>query len=264
MQDVDLALPQNLDQPFLPEEMERRISAGEAGVMHAFSQEMSEEGLERVADFYAHMTLTNLTGLEALIAMEQMALAELLAIWGRGVLPLSQTFAHQTTPNGELVFRLAGDPAAQQGDWRERFDALDELILRLAGTTGSAQTFRNGQRIGELRGILARTADREGRRLDAQVVAVDGEPLANRVEGRAERALRILDGHIEAGFNQADLWVQVARLEEVVLELLGFTPLRRSFEVAPDPVRAEAPLEVIAGEVIDQEEAVLTEEEDVS
>ncbi len=247
IQDVDLALPQNIEQPFLPEEMERRISGGQAGLMHAVSQEMSQEGLERVGDFFVHMMLTNLTGLEALIAMEQMALAELLALWGGGVLPLSQNFAHQTTPNGELVFRLTGDPAAEPGNWQERFHALDELILRLVGTTGAAQTFRNGQRIGELRDILARTADREGRRIEAQVVAVDGKPIASRVEGRAERALRILDGHIEAGFNQADLWVQVARLEEVVLELLGFTPLRRSFEVAPDPVRAEAPLEVIAG-----------------
>lgn len=241
-QDVDLELPQNLDRPLSPEELERRISCGKAAVIHVFSQEMSEKGLERAVDLYADIELAGLTGLGALHALEEMALAELFAIWGGDMLSLSKTFEHEITPTGELVFRMGGEPAAEQDDWQARFDVLDEVMLRLVGTTGSAQTFMHGRRIGELRDILAGFAFNEDRRSETRSVTVGGEAPADLMEGKAEKALRILDNHIAAGFNQAALWVKVAKLEEVVLERIGFTPLKRSFTVVPVP--AEVPAEL--------------------
>lgn len=242
-QDVDRGLPENLDQPLSPQELERRISFGKAAVIQALVQDLSERGLHRTVDLYAHMELAELAGVGCLVALEEMALAELSALWGGGLSPLSQTLQYETKPGGELVFRMDGEHALAQGEWEERFNALDEVVLRLAGTSGSAQTFRHGQRVGGLREILSKVAHNEERRHELQSATVGAGAFTSVAEGKAQKALRILDKHVTAEFHQADWWVKVAKLEEVVLEVLGFIPLKRSFVIAPVP--AEVPAEPV-------------------
>lgn len=202
----------------------------EAAVILMLNQTDSGEALERATEGFMAMELANVSGMERLVALEAMAFSQLSELLKMELTPLTATVKYSALPNGELRF-VPGSPGtqAQEEEWEEKYQSLDEAVLRLVGTSGSAQAFNYGKRVASLERVVAKAASRGGAGSLSGLTDMVGGYSKHPQEARAQNLVQILAKHGDIEHAPGSWLTRAAKLEEVVLEALGFTPMTRSF-----------------------------------